>query len=120
MFILSGVKEPNNKTEQLNELCQTLVPGALNDTKKIRKAGADILANVGAEKPGNKLEKKMAEVSVSVPPSPHGVTKVTLRNKLTVAGANKTAFRSMRTGVCPSRTTFQSSWRPAFCPVARR
>ena len=31
-----------------------LVPGALNDTKKIRKAGADRFANVGPEKPDNK------------------------------------------------------------------
>ena len=28
-----------------------LVPGALHDTKKIRKASADMFANVGAEKP---------------------------------------------------------------------
>ena len=40
-----------NKTKQLNGIGQMLVPGALNDTKKIRKAGADIFANFGAEKP---------------------------------------------------------------------
>ena len=28
-----------------------LVPGALNDTKTIRKAGGDMFANVGHEKP---------------------------------------------------------------------
>ena len=40
-----------NKTEQLNEIGENLVPGALNDTKTIRKASADIFANSGAEKP---------------------------------------------------------------------
>ena len=31
-----------------------LVPSALNYTKKIRKSGADMFANVGLEKPGKK------------------------------------------------------------------
>ena len=39
-------------TEQLDEIGQMLVPGALNATKKIRKAGAVIFINFGAEKPG--------------------------------------------------------------------
>ena len=37
----------------LDEIGRMLLPGALNDSKKIRKASADIFANVGAEKPGN-------------------------------------------------------------------
>ena len=37
--------------KQIDEIGQMLVPRALNDTKKIRKVGADILANFGAEKP---------------------------------------------------------------------
>ena len=39
------------------EIGQRFVPRALNDTKKIRKAGADSLANVGAEKLGKKINK---------------------------------------------------------------
>ena len=46
------------KTESLNEIGQNLVPGALNDIKKIRKASADCFANIGPEtsepKPGEK------------------------------------------------------------------
>ena len=34
-----------------HEIGQFWIPGALNDTKKMRKAGADIFANFGAEKP---------------------------------------------------------------------
>ena len=55
------------KTERLNETCQNLVPGALNDTKTIRKPGGDIFANFGADKTLKKWRKKMAEVSVSLP-----------------------------------------------------
>ena len=36
-------KNKKKKTENVDEIGQTLVPGALNDTKNIRKAGADIL-----------------------------------------------------------------------------
>ena len=50
IFILLGMKELK-ETENLNEIGQMLVPGALTDTKKIRKAGADIFANLGAGKP---------------------------------------------------------------------
>ena len=39
------------KTKQIGEIGQMLVPGALNDTKTMRKAGGDIFGNVGAEKP---------------------------------------------------------------------
>ena len=41
----------NKIREKLNEIGQILVPRALNDTKKIRKAGADIFANFGADTP---------------------------------------------------------------------
>ena len=34
--------------QKWDEIDQIVVPGALNDTKKIRKAGADIFANFGA------------------------------------------------------------------------
>ena len=50
MLILLGMKQLN-KTDNLDKIDQMLVPRALNDTKKIRKAGADIFANFGAEKP---------------------------------------------------------------------
>ena len=45
-----GVKKPK-KTKEWNEFGQILVSGALDDTKTIGKAGADIFANFGAEKP---------------------------------------------------------------------
>ena len=50
-FHTFGVKKIEKKIEHLDEIGKMLVPGALNDTKKIRKAGADIFANFGAEKP---------------------------------------------------------------------
>ena len=46
-----GVKKTKKTNDKLDEIGQTLVPGALNDTKKIRKASADIFANFGAEQP---------------------------------------------------------------------
>ena len=42
IFHTFGVKKKQTKTEKLDEIGQMLVPGALNETKKIRKAGADI------------------------------------------------------------------------------
>ena len=39
-----------------------LVSRALDWTKKIRKAGADSFANVGAEKPGNNLSKSICSL----------------------------------------------------------
>ena len=45
------------KSENLNEIGQILVSGALDDTKKMRKAGADIFAKSGAEKPQKINEK---------------------------------------------------------------
>ena len=44
--------ETQNGTEMFDEIGQMLVPGALNDTKKIREASADIFANFGAGTPG--------------------------------------------------------------------
>ena len=51
MFILLGVNKTKIIIEILNEIDQNLVPGALNDTKQIRKAGPNIFTNVGLEKP---------------------------------------------------------------------
>ena len=48
--IFEGQKT-NKIRDKLNEIGQILVPRALNDTRKIGKAGADIFANFGAEKP---------------------------------------------------------------------
>ena len=53
MFILLGM----NKLKTIDEIGKMLVSGALNDTKTIRKAGGDIFANVGLEKPGKNLNK---------------------------------------------------------------
>ena len=50
-FHTLGGQTNQKKNEHLDEIGQMLVPRALNDTKKIRKAGVDIFANVGAEKP---------------------------------------------------------------------
>ena len=52
-FHIFGGQKTNKIRGKLNEIGQILVPRALNDTKKIRKAGADIFANVGTEKPWN-------------------------------------------------------------------
>ena len=45
------------ETVTINEICQILVLGALNDTKPIRKPGGDIFAKSGPEKAKKKLEK---------------------------------------------------------------
>ena len=45
-FILLGTTTLK-QNEKINEIGQVLVPRALNQTKKIRKASADIFANVG-------------------------------------------------------------------------
>ena len=50
IFICLGSKQ-RNKSEHLDEIGQILVSGALDDTKKMRKAGADIFAKSGLEKP---------------------------------------------------------------------
>ena len=50
-FHIFGGQKTNKIRETLDEIGQILVPRALNDTKIIRKAGADIFANFGAGKP---------------------------------------------------------------------
>ena len=63
IFILVA-KKKRKKTEMLDELGRTLVPGALNDTKQIRKAGADIfqvpLRSARAELPHRDLNQSRA------------------------------------------------------------
>ena len=46
-----GGSKNKKKTKKWNEIGQMLVSGALDDTKKMRKAGADIFAKSGLEKP---------------------------------------------------------------------
>ena len=53
-FHISGVKttkQNKKQMKQIDEIGQILVSGALDDTKKMRKAGADIFAKSGLEKP---------------------------------------------------------------------
>ena len=50
IFIFLEVRNTKN-IGNLNEIGQILVSGALDDTKKMRKAGADIFAKSGPEKP---------------------------------------------------------------------
>ena len=49
-FHIFGVKQMK-KLKQVDEIGQILVSRALDDTKKMRKAGADIFAKSGPEKP---------------------------------------------------------------------
>ena len=49
-FYIFGVNNIKKK-EQIDEVGQNLVSGALDDTKKIRKAGADIFVKSGLDKP---------------------------------------------------------------------
>ena len=51
------MKKNENKLKTIDEIGQMLVSGALDDTKKMRKAGADIFAKSGLEKPGKNKEK---------------------------------------------------------------
>ena len=44
-------KQNENKMKQIDKIGQTLVSGALDDTKKMRKPGADIVAKSGPEQP---------------------------------------------------------------------
>ena len=53
IFILSGFKKTKKKENEMkksDEIGQMLVSGALDDTKKMRKAGAGIFAKSGPEK----------------------------------------------------------------------
>ena len=49
-FHICGVKK-NKKMKNIDEIGQMLVSEALDDTKKMRKASADIFAKSGPEKP---------------------------------------------------------------------
>ena len=54
IFILWGSKKRKKretKMKQWAEISQIVVSGALDDTGKMRKAGADIFAKSGPEKP---------------------------------------------------------------------
>ena len=50
IFIFWGSNK-RKKMEKKDEIGKMLVPRALDDTKKMRKAGADIFAKSGLEKP---------------------------------------------------------------------
>ena len=55
IFIILGV-EKRTKMKQWDEIGRIVVPGALNDTKKIRKASADIFSQIlGLNKPEKTL-----------------------------------------------------------------
>ena len=64
-FHILGVKKPTKKTKKWNEIGQMLVSGALDDTKKMRKAGADIFAKSGLEKTRKTLNKSQKSVDFS-------------------------------------------------------
>ena len=49
-FHAIGVKKTIKKRKRKYEICKFVVSGALDDTKTIGKAGADIFAKFGAEK----------------------------------------------------------------------
>ena len=53
-------EQTKQKRKTIDEIGRMLVPGALNDTKKIRKASADIFAKSGAEKHGKNVNKSFA------------------------------------------------------------
>ena len=57
-FHIVGGQQKQKKCKN-DEMGQILVSVALDDTKTIGKAGADIFANFGAEKPYKKHEKFM-------------------------------------------------------------
>ena len=46
-----GCGKTKIKTKLVDEIGKQLIHGALTDNKKIRKAGADIFANFGLDKP---------------------------------------------------------------------
>ena len=50
-FHIFGSQKTKKIRDKFNEIGQILVPRALNYTKKMRKAGADIFAKFVAEKP---------------------------------------------------------------------
>ena len=60
MFILNNEKQ---QTKLLDEIGQMMVPRALNDTKAIRKAGADIFAHFEFENPGKIQYQENPQIS---------------------------------------------------------
>ena len=50
IFIHLGMNKRQKRTDQWDEFGEIVVFGGLNDTKKIRKASADIFAKFGLEK----------------------------------------------------------------------
>ena len=57
IFIVGGSTTTKQKLEKNDEIGQSLVSGALDDTKTIGKVGADIFAKSGPEKPWKNKEK---------------------------------------------------------------
>ena len=53
-FHTFGGEQTETKTETFDEISRSVVPRALKDTRKIRKAGADMFANVRPKKPEQK------------------------------------------------------------------
>ena len=56
---ICGVKKTKKKSDDLDDIGQMWVSEALDDTKKMRKAGADIFAKSGPEKTLNKNNDKL-------------------------------------------------------------
>ena len=58
-------KNKRNEKRKWDEIGQMLVSGALDDTKTIGKAGADIVEKSGPEKPSKSKEKSDVSLDVS-------------------------------------------------------
>ena len=69
-FHILGVKKTWKKFGNFNEIGQILVSGALDDTKKMRKAGGDIFVKSGL----NKLSKKKGKSKLS--PGFYGIFQI--------------------------------------------
>ena len=57
IFIIVGGETKKKKTKTFDVIGQALVTGAIHDTKKIRKAGADMFPNSEPGQPDQKTEK---------------------------------------------------------------
>ena len=64
-FHTFGGQKNEKKSENLNEIGQILVSGALDRTKSIRKTAADIFAKSGLEKPWKNVENSTFSLDVS-------------------------------------------------------
>ena len=63
IVMLFGREKRNNKTNELNEIGELLVPGALDRTDQIRKAGVIVSAKLGPENPAqNQTKSKCSSV----------------------------------------------------------